>query len=47
MGDLEKLILYWKVVKELAAGQLSNLSSDNVGETIQALEELAKLKGEK
>ncbi|MBA7537888.1 hypothetical protein ES705_30159 [subsurface metagenome] len=44
MGDLEKLILYWKVVKELAAGQISDLSSDNVGETIRALEELKKTK---
>ncbi len=44
MGDLEKLILYWKVVKELAAGQISDLSSDNVGETIKHLEELKKIK---
>ncbi|MBA7540645.1 hypothetical protein ES705_32944 [subsurface metagenome] len=44
MPELEKLILYWKVVKELASGQLSNLSHDNVEETITALEELNELK---
>ena len=44
MPELEKLILYWKIVKELSAGHLSNLSSDKVGETIQALEELNELK---
>lgn len=41
------LILYWKVVEELDSGQMPDLSAENIKETIQALEELAKLKGDK
>lgn len=46
MTTIEALILYWKVIEELSKWQPTGLEANKLADTIQALEELAKLKGE-
>lgn len=46
MSTLEALILYWKVIEELSKCQPTGLEAEKLADTIQALEELKKLKGE-